>query len=108
VALVGSTDTQSSVHVHIVTGEVQGNQTLEDNRPARPGGAQEDEQAGSGAAIRDHIQHGTECGRLTVVPGSIAIQRVQQTRHAVENGTGARVEGHVVEGRDGKNHSEIS
>lgn len=37
------THDQCSVHVHVVTGQVEGDQALEDQRPARKGGGQEDE-----------------------------------------------------------------
>lgn len=106
-ALVGSADAQSSVHVHIVTSHVQANQTLEHDSPAGPGGAQENEQARGSAAVRDHIQDGAEGGRLVVVPSSIAIQCIQQTRHTIEDRAGARVKGHVVERGDGKDHTEV-
>lgn len=105
--LVGTTHTQRSVHVHVVTGQVQADQALKDDSPSGPGGAQEDNQARSRAAVGHHVQHGAEGGRLVKVTRCISIQCVEQTRHAVQKRTCARVEGHIVEGRESKDNSEI-
>lgn len=107
VALVGTTHAQRSVHVHVVTGQVQANQTLEDDSPSGPGGAQEDNQARGRATVGHHIQHGAESGRLVKVTRRITIQCVEQARDAVKKRTRARVEGHVVEGCESKDNSEI-
>lgn len=42
VTLVGAPHAQGRIHVHVVTGKVQRDQTLEDDRPPGPGRAQED------------------------------------------------------------------
>lgn len=42
VALAGSAHAESSVHVHVVAGHVQADETLEEDSPSGPGGAQED------------------------------------------------------------------
>lgn len=55
VALVGTTHAQGSIHMHVVTGKIQADQALEDNRPAGPGGAQENQQTRSRATIRHHV-----------------------------------------------------
>jgi hypothetical protein len=45
VARVGTANNQGSVHVHVVAGEVECNQALEDDGPSRKGRGQEDQQA---------------------------------------------------------------
>lgn len=96
VARVGATDHEGSIHVHVVAGEVNGNQTLEENSPSRESGRQEDEEAGGGAAISDHVKHGTKASRLFENSGSIAIDCIEQTGDAIQEGTCSRVDGHVV------------
>lgn len=108
VALIGTTHTQRRIHVHVVTGQIQANQALENDSPSGPGGAQEDDQTRGRAAVRHHIQHGAEGGRLVEVPRRISIQCIKQTRHAIQKGACSGVEGHVVEGCEGKDDSEIS
>lgn len=76
VALTCAAHGQGSVHVHVVTGQIQANQTLEQDGPSRPSGAQEDEQTGGRTAIRDHIQDRAECGGLVEMTRRHAIQRV--------------------------------
>lgn len=76
VALVGSTHAESRVHVHVVTGHVEADQTLEDDCPTRPGGAQEDQQTSGCAAVSHHVQDCTEGGRLVEITRCVAIQRV--------------------------------
>lgn len=82
--------------MHVVTGHVQADKTLEDDCPPGPGRAQENEKTCSRAAICHHVQHGTESGGLVKVPCCIAVQPVQQTGHRVEEGAGTGMEGHVV------------
>lgn len=77
VALIGATHTQRRIHVHVVTGQIQANQPLENDSPSGPGGAQEDDQTRGRAAVRDHIQHGAEGGRLVEVPRRISIQCIK-------------------------------
>lgn len=107
-ARVGATDNQGSVHVHIVAGEVERNQALEHNRPSREGRGQKHQQARGGAAVRDHVQHGAEASRLVECSGSISVEGVEQARDAVEQGARARVQGHIVEGRNSKDDSAVA
>lgn len=79
VALIGTTHAQGGIHVHVVTGQVQADQTLEDDSPSGPGGAEEDDQARGCAAICHHVQHGAEGGRLVEITRRISIQCVKQT-----------------------------
>lgn len=108
VALIGSTAAQSRIHVHVVTRHVQADQALEDNGPPRPCGAQKDQQTRRGAAICHHIQNRAERGRLIEVSGSIAVQCVQQAGHAIKEGAGARMKGHIIEGGNGEHDSGVA
>lgn len=96
VALTGSAHAQGRVHVHVVTGHVETNQSLEDDGPTGPGGAEEYKETRSCAAVSDHVQHRTKGGGLIEVASCITVQPVQQTRYRVKEGAGSRVEGHVV------------
>ena len=46
---------QRGVHVHVVAREIEGDEALEDDRPARESGGEEDQQTRRRAAIRHHI-----------------------------------------------------
>lgn len=78
VALASSSHAKRGVHVHIVTGEVQRNQALENDRPPRPRGAEEYQQTGGCAPVRHHVEHRTKSGGLIVVSRRISIQGIQQ------------------------------
>lgn len=82
--------------MHVVTGHVQADETLEENSPSGPGGAQEDKETCGSAAVGHHVQHSTEGGGLVEVSCCITVQTVQQTGHRVEEGAGPGVEGHVI------------
>lgn len=79
VALAGTTPAQGGIHVHVMAGHVQANQTLENNGPPRPSRAQENKQTSSGATVCHHIKHCTKGGRLVEVSRGVPIQGVQQT-----------------------------
>lgn len=64
VAGIGAAYDESRVHVHIVAGEVECDEALEDDGPAGESGRQEDEQAGRSAAVRHHVEDSTEARRL--------------------------------------------
>lgn len=83
--------------MHVVARQVQGNQQLEHDAPPRESLGQENEQAGCGASVRDHVQHGPEFGALFVSAGGIAVQCIQKAGYAVEESACAWVERHVVE-----------
>ena len=107
-ALRAAAHAQGSVHVHVVAGQVQRDQPLEDDAPAREGLREEDQQTRRGAAIGDHVEHGAELGTLLIGAGRDAIEGVEQTRYAVKGGACARVEGHVVERDEGKEDADIA
>lgn len=68
---------QRSVHVNVVTREVQGDQALEDDRPPWKRTGEKDEQTRCRTPIRDHVQYRSE-GRALIVPSRCeAVQRVQ-------------------------------
>lgn len=95
-ALAGTSHAQSGVHVHVVAGHIQTDESLEHDGPAGPGGAQEDQETGGGASVGDHVQHSAKGGRLVEVASGITVQPVQQTRHGIEERASSRMEGHVI------------
>lgn len=82
---------QRGIHVHVVAGEVEGDEALEDDGPAREGGGEEDEQTRRRAAVRHHIEDGAEAGRLAEVAGGVAVEGVEETGHAVHDCAGSRM-----------------
>lgn len=84
VARVGTANNQGGVHVHVMAGEVERNQALEDDGPSREGRRQEDQQTRGGASIRDHVQDSAKASRLVEGSGSISVESVEQARNAVE------------------------
>ena len=108
VTLAAPAHRQRRKHVDVMARQVQADQALKQERPARPGGAEEDEQAGRRAAVRHHVQHGAKLGGLAKVARCYAIEGVEQTRYAVEEGTGSWVQGHVVEGGYGEDYTGIA
>lgn len=97
VTLIGSSHTQRSIHVHVVTGKIQADKALKQESPSRKRGAKKDQQARSGATIRDHIEYRTEPGRLLEMPRGHSIQCIKQARHAVKYGACSRMKRHIVE-----------
>jgi hypothetical protein len=57
-----SSHDQGRIHVNVVACQVQGNKSLENNSPARPGRRQEYQEARGGASISHHIEHSAESG----------------------------------------------
>ena len=94
--------------MHIVTGQIQRDQSLEDNGPAWECGSKEDEQAGGCATIGDHVENSAKAGGLLEDAGCIAIEGVEETGDGVKEGAGAWVEGHVVEGTEGKDNADVA
>lgn len=78
VARIRAAHNQSSVHVHVVAGEVECNQALEDDGPSREGRGQEDQQARGSAAVRDHVQDSAKASRLVKSSRSIPVESVEQ------------------------------
>lgn len=93
---IDTPDDERRVHVHVVACKVDGDEALEDDGPAREGRRQEDQQARRGAAVRDHVEDGTEAGRLLEDAGSIAVECVEEAGYAVQDRACAWVQGHVV------------
>ena len=98
VARAGATHCQRRVHVHVVTGQIEADQPLEDDRPARERRRQEDQQARCCAPICHHVEYGAELGRLVEAAGGVAVEGVEDAGYGVEEAAGSRVERHVVEG----------
>lgn len=99
---------QRGVHVHVVAGQVQADQALEEHAVRRLGRREEDEQARGGAAVRDHVEHGAEPRRLVEPARRDAIGGVQQAGDAVQEATAAGVERHEVEGGDGQDDAAVA
>jgi hypothetical protein len=98
VALIRASHAERSIHVDVMAGQIQGDQTLEENRPAGPGGREENEETGGRAAICHHVQDRAEPGGLLKVPRGISVQGVEEAGDAVQGGAGTGVQRHVVEG----------
>lgn len=101
VALALAAHDQGRVHVHVVAGEVQADQALEDHRVCGFGGGEEDEQAGSGAAVCNHVQDRAETGRLVEFARSKAVKRIEEAADRVEEAAAARVKRHEVQRAEG-------
>jgi hypothetical protein len=68
---------QTRVHVDIVAGEIQTDQSLEQDRPPRKRRRKEHEQAGRRAAVGYHVEDGAEGGGLVVPAGSEPVSCVE-------------------------------
>jgi hypothetical protein len=99
---------QRRIHMVVMARQIQTDQPLEQQRPARPGAAEENEQAGGRAAVRDHVEHGAELRALLEVARGDAVEGVEEAGDAVEDGAGAGVEGHVVEGGEGEDDTGVA
>lgn len=107
-ALVLPSHAEGSIHVDVVAGEVEGDEPLEEDGPARPGGREENEEAGGRAAVRHHVQNSAELGRLFKIPRGISVQCVEEAGDAVERRAGARMKGHIVEGCKCKQDARVA
>lgn len=94
--------------MHVVAGEVERDQALEEDGPAGEGRRQEHKQTGGGAAVRHHVEHGAEARRLLKIAGRVAVEGVEEARHAVQQRAGARVQRHVVERGDGQDDARVA
>ena len=65
------------IHVHVMACQIQRDEELEDDAVCWLRSGQEDEQAGCGASIRHHVQHGAESRALLVFPRSDSIGGVK-------------------------------
>lgn len=98
---------QRSVHVHVVAREVEGNQALEDDSPAGEGGREKDEQAGRGAAVRDHVENSAEPTRLLEYAGNVAVDGIEEARDTIEERAGSRMQRHIVERGKSEDDSDV-
>ncbi len=88
--------------------QIQTDQALEEQGPPRPRGTEEYQQTGRRATIGDHVQDGAEPGGLLEVSGCQAVQGVEETRDTIQERTSSRMEGHVVQGRDGEDDPGVT
>lgn len=99
---------QGSIHVHVMAGQIQADQALEDPAVRWLRRRQEDEQARGGAPIGHHIKDRAEARALVVLAGGDAIERVQKAGHGVEEAASARVQGHEKEGSEGEDDADVA
>lgn len=79
VALTTSSHGQSGIHVHVVAGEVETDEELEDHAPSWFGSRQENQQTGCCTSIRHHVQNSSELCGLVEAAGGGAIEGVKET-----------------------------
>jgi hypothetical protein len=108
VALAAAAHAQSRIHVHVVTGQIQRDEALEDDAEARESLRQEDEQTRCCTPVCDHVQHRTKLGALFVCSRCVSIERVEKAGYAVEEGACAWMEGHVVERDQGEEDARVT
>lgn len=77
--------------------QVQADESLEQDTPARKCACQKDEKTGGCAAICDHVEHSAELGGLFEAARGHAVEGIEEARDCVEERTAPRVQGHVVE-----------
>ena len=99
---------QTCIHMHIMACEVQTDEALEHNAPPWERARQEHEQAGGRASVCHHVQHGAEGGGLIVFPRGEPVGSVEDAGERVQEGAGAWVEGHVVEGGEGEDDPDVA
>lgn len=88
--------------------QVKAYQPLEEYRPSREGGRQEDEQAGGSTPIGDHIEDCAELCRLLEVARGYTVEGIEKARNTVEDGACPGVEGHVVERCDSEDDARVA
>ena len=74
---------QGRIHVNVMAGEIQTDQTLEDDCPSWEGRCQEDKETARGAAVRHHVENGAKCGSLIVSSRCHAICGIQDAGETV-------------------------
>lgn len=103
-----SPHSQRSIHMHIMTREIQCNQTLKQHRMTRHGQGEKNQQTSRRAAIGNHIQHGAETCGLGESSRCETVEGVEETADAVEGTAAAGVEGHVVEGEGCEEDADVA
>lgn len=107
-ALALAAHDESRVHVHVVAGKVQADQTLEDHRVGGLRSGEEYQQTGGSAAISNHVEDGAKAGALLELARGHTIQSIEQAADGVEEAAAARVEGHEVEGAEREDDAEVA
>ena len=69
--------------MHIMARQVKTYEPLEQDRPCRERGSEEDEQAGCGAAIGDHVKDSAELCRLLEIARGHTIEGIEKAGNAV-------------------------
>lgn len=96
VTLCLSSHDQSSIHVHVMAGQVQRNQSLKDHAVCGLRCRQKDQQASGRAAISDHVQHSSKPSALFIFSCSDSVERIQQTGNRVKEAAASRMQRHEV------------
>jgi len=73
VALAASPHGQGGIHVHVVAGQIERDEALENNAPPGKGRGEEDEEASGSAAVRDHVENSAKLGALVKISGREAV-----------------------------------
>ena len=107
-ALSTAAHAQRRVHVHVVAGQVQGDEALEYDAEARESLRQENQQTRCRTPVRDHVEHSSKLGALFVCSRGVSVERIEQTGYAVEEGACAWVEGHVIERDQGEEDARVA
>lgn len=106
--VAGRTVAEGSIHVHVMRGEVQGHQELENHDVFRVGNAQVADQRRGGASVGDHVENGTKLGGLLQSARSSTVERVQKTGNAVEEGAVLRMPAHVEQRQQREQHPRVA
>lgn len=96
------------IHVDIMARKVQANQTLENHRVGGLGRGEEDEEAGGGAAVGNHVEHGAEARGLVEFARRPAVHGVEEAGDGVEEAAAAGVQGHEVEGGESEDDAGVA
>ena len=108
VALILPSHAECGVHVHVMAGKVQADQTLEDHTVSWFGRREEDKETGGRAAVRHHVKHGAKTSRLPELARCDPVQRIEEAGDGVEEAAAPGVERHEVEGAEGEDDAEVT
>lgn len=69
--------------MHIVAGEVERDEALEEDSPSGESGREENQEAGSCASISHHVKDSTETGRLFEPPRGVTVEGIKKAGYRV-------------------------
>lgn len=94
--------------MHVMARQIQRDEPLEQNRPLCVRVAQKTQQTRRRAAVRHHVEYRAELCRLVEFARGVAVECVEETRDAVEEGAVVGVVGHEVEGGAGEDDAGVA